>query len=29
MCPNNREISEINELKASLREGLKGFFNLT
>jgi hypothetical protein len=26
---NNREISEMNELKASLREGLKGFFNLT
>ena len=26
---NNREISEMNELKAILREGLKGFFNLT
>ena len=26
---DNREISDINELKASLREGLKGFFNLT
>ena len=26
---DNRQISDINELKASLREGLKGFFNLT